>query len=342
MKKLILLCLMFSLGVNINAQIDYKQQKKRIIKRNHQRQIEKSLLELLDFGNDNLSDGAWDNLDDTPADQTSTDIKFDEGNVFIGNNLGNGRLTVYSSNYQKPVNTHLFNTTDDGSVSLYQYGMDITNRLRNGDRSFFNGIVNRLTVDGTGNVNIDQVMRGTSTSVTVNNPNANVSFVQTGHPNVTLTQGIIGEVNHRFFDIDVAEGNIGSTLFFNGDFNVLQIDGGSFQTLQSHLASNGYVARAIYSPNNWRSDFGGLVHYNGNVINYNTASNKALVNIELLDTKIKKNTTDILGTTTTVNTGNFEVVENGSITGVVLPDATTTDKYILYIDNGVLTYRKYN
>lgn len=63
-----------------------------------------------------------------------------------------------------------------------------------------------------------------------------------------------------------------------------------------------------------------------------------------LDSLISKEATPYIGMVGTYSSGSLKLIETnaGTITGLVVPDIATDDQYIVYFENGVMKYRKFN
>jgi hypothetical protein len=168
------------------------------------------------------------------------------------------------------------------SDNLLIYGTDVKSyHLGGGDVGFLNGQVVRVRLEGNQPASVSQVMRGISPDVRVNNPNATVAFAQGIHPTVDLRQGTLTGAQALFLDFDVSAANLGTTLNFTGDVAYLQGGGGGdVISLKQHLDNEGHKLRFIWNQGEAESDFDGIINYNGDVSNIESASDKVLINKE--------------------------------------------------------------
>ncbi len=179
------------------------------------------------------------------------------------------------------------------SDNLLVYGSDVKSyHLGGGDVGFLNGQVVRVKLEGNQPASVSQVMRGVSPNVLVNNPNATVAFAQGMHPTVDLRQGTLTGAQAIFLDFDVSTANLGTTLNFTGDVAYLQGGGGGdITSLKQHLDNEGHKLRFIWNQGEAESDFSGIINYNGDVSNIDSATEKVLVNKEWVNNTLRQNFT---------------------------------------------------
>jgi len=203
--------------------------------------------------------------------------------------------------------------TGEGDL-FWQYVSDLNNETYQGNIDFLNTQVIRNHVLGTDPVNVNTVMRGVSTNVRVDNPNAAITFPQGLHPTVDFRQGTInGGSQVVFLDIDTTAANLGTSLNFNGDVAYLQGGSGAdVVSLKQHLTDNGHKLRFIWNNGTAESDFSGIINYLGDVSEIENATDKVLVNKEWVNLNKNKTTAYTVATLPAGVTGDMAHVTDAS------------------------------
>ena len=185
--------------------------------------------------------------------------------------------------------------------SLVLYGIDNEVHLTGGGTtSFAIGQASDVNILGSKVQDINY-LRGYSGTVTMNNKNAKSNHTQGSHVTVNLQAGTInGSTEAIYLDFDVSNS---SDLNVLGDVTYLRGGGGS--DIENLVLPEGKKKRFIWNQGPLDSDFTGLVNYNGGLSTYGAATNKALVNIEYLNS---------LNYTNGITTGNtdHQLISNGT------------------------------
>ena len=203
--------------------------------------------------------------------------------------------------------------------STVLYGQDLKTTLTGGGTtSFVIGQVLRVKALGTETLNVNGVVRAQSADIEINNPNY-TGYIQTMHPTLELKKGNItgGEIIFMDFDIDSSDPELNVT----GDLTYLAGGGGSdVEAMKGILATNGHKFRFIHNQGTTESDFGGIINYTAPLSSYATATNKALTNIEYIESLNYiggTGTTNYLQKATAAGTiGDSQVFDNGTNVGI--------------------------
>jgi hypothetical protein len=186
----------------------------------------------------------------------------------------------------------------------FQYGSILKNETYQGDVGFLIGQSIRNHILGTDPVNVTTIMRGVSTNVMVDNPNATVAFAQGLHPTVDLRQGTINGAQVIFLDFDIDPTN--PNLNLDGDISFLQGGGGGDVTAAIPIVkANGHKLRFIWNEGTAESDFGGIINYTGDVSDINDATDKVLINKEWFNLNNNKTPSYTLATLPAATTGDI-------------------------------------
>lgn len=198
---------------------------------------------------------------------------------------------------------------------FWKYVSDLKNETYQGDIGFLVTQVIRNHVSGTDPVNVSTVMRGSSTNVRIDNPNAAITYPQGLHPTVDFRQGTInGGSQVIYLDIDATTGNLGTSLNFNGDVSYLQGGSGAdVAVLKQHLEDNGHKLRFIWNDGSAESDFSGIINYLGDISEINDATNKVLVNKEWVNLNKNKTLPYTVATLPSGTIGDIAHVTDASI-----------------------------
>lgn len=151
---------------------------------------------------------------------TSTDVS-----VFIDTNRNNTTLNnagEYFGIVSRAQSNSTFNDSivvggnfvgrklGSGAIAGLYGTLDVAEYNGTGNVDFLSGSVYRSNIIGTGAGTI-LYSRGSSTQVTINNPNASVTFAQGSHLGVALDNGTVGSLDVLYLDIDYNGLNPGST-----------------------------------------------------------------------------------------------------------------------------------
>jgi hypothetical protein len=193
--------------------------------------------------------------------------------------------------------------TGSGNLA-FQYASNLVSEAHQGDIGFLVTQVVRNRILGTDPVNVTTIMRGVSTDVRVDNPNATVAIVQGLHPTVDLRQGTINGAQVVFLDFDIDPTN--PNLNLDGDITYLQGGGGSDVVAAIPIVeANGHKFRFIWNQGTAESDFGGIINYTGDVSDINDATDKVLVNKEWFNLNNNKTPSYTVATLPTGMTGDM-------------------------------------
>lgn len=174
------------------------------------------------------------------------------------------------------------------SKMYFQYAVDLTSEVTNGEVGFFNTLVIRNKITGIEPLKVSYTTRSLSSEVTIDNPNAEVNSPLAMYNTLNLKQGTLTNQSEvLFLGINCTSANLGTNLNIEGDLTYLRgTSNSNIEALKTYMSNKGLKLRFIWSPSTVESDFNGIINYLGDIVNLDNATEKALINKEWVKKRV--------------------------------------------------------